>query len=169
MVGRRTEPDEPSASEYLREQSRRDILRDELGVNSEIQSANDVSYIEMVTDDDKWIALFDPESPTYEPLLAPLYPYTMRTSYLTNCTGLDAQYFVMKATRTARRMKKRTKDPRKKELIDNVVAAIGMRSNSPVNGFLLMQISAKTRNINIAEVEGAQNKRKKGFWGSLFG
>jgi len=169
MFGHGKEPDEPSAAEMLREQNRRDILRDELGANSDIQATTEASYIEQVTDDDKWIALFDPGSPYYEPLLIPLYPFIIRTNYLTNCTGLDAHVFTMKAERIARRIKKRTRDPMKKELVDGVIEAIKMRTNSSINGFLLQQISAKTRNINIAEVEGANSKKRKGFWGSLFG
>jgi hypothetical protein len=164
---------DPSQLDIQREVSRHDLMKDENNsTNAETQAAGGIAFDFQVIDDEKILGLFDPQHPLYCEHLMPLLPLFSRMNFLTNCSLLEAAAYKQKVdisiTQLKNQMKTNIEEVTERTqiymLLDNLLAYANMRINDSIQGFKLVQLTERTKNIKLTEVPAEQPK-KRGFFG----
>ena len=152
-------PYEPSAVDVAREESKGAILRDENNsTNAEMQAAGGIAFDFQVIDDEKVLGLFDPNNALFNPLVLPLLPLFSRMMYLTNCTELEAAAYKLRVDLQITLLKNRATGAEEYMLLDSLLGYAEMRINDSIQGFKLIKLTERTKNINFKEIS---NEKKK--------
>jgi hypothetical protein len=164
---------EPSSLDIQRVAARDDILREENNsTNAEMQAAGGIAFDFQVIDDEKILGLFDPKHPLYCEHLMPLLPLFSRMNFLTNCSLLEAAAYKQQVniaiTQLINQIRNDIEDVSERTqvslLLKNLKAYANMRINDSIQGFKLVQLTERTKNIKLTEVPQEQPKRH-GFFG----
>ncbi len=151
---------EPSQMDIAREETRGALIRDEnVSTNAEMQAAGGIAFDFQVIDDEKVLGLFDPNNPLFNPLVLPLLPLFSRMMYLTNCTELEAASYKLRVDLQITLLKNRANGAEEYMLLDSLLGYAEMRINDSIQGFKLIKLTERTKNINLKEIP-AQEKRK---------
>lgn len=166
-------PSEPSAYQLQKEAAKDDLYREENNsTNAEMQAAGGIAFDFQVIDDEKILGLFDPKHPLYCEHLMPLLPLFSRMNFLTNCSLLEAAAYKQKVDIAITQLKNQIKitiddvSERTKiyMLLENLLAYANMRINDSIQGFKLVQLTERTKNIKLTEVP-AEQPHKRGLFG----
>lgn len=157
-------PREINAMDTIRAETKGGIIRDEnVSTNAEMQAAGGIAFDFQVIDDEKVLGLFDPNSPLFHPLVLPLLPLFSRMMYLTNCTELEAAGYKLALDVQITLLKNRASSEEEYMLLDSLQVYGEMRINDSIQGFKLVKLTDRTKNINLKEV--ASEQKKKGIFG----
>lgn len=160
---------EPSPMDLQKASTKGEMYRDEnTSTNAEMQAAGGIAFDFQVIDDEKILGLFDPASPLYCSHIMPLLPLFSRQNFLTNCSLLEAAAYKQKVDISITQLKNQIKvtieDVAERSkiymLLDNLVAHANMRINDSIQGFKLVQLTERTKNINLKEIPSEQPKRR---------
>lgn len=166
-------PPEPSSLDVQREAVRGDILKEENNsTNAEMQAAGGIAFDFQVIDDEKILGLFDPKHPLYCEHLMPLLPLFSRMNFLTNCSLLEAAAYKQQVniaiTQLINQIRNDIDDITERTqvslLLKNLKAYANMRINDSIQGFKLIQLTERTKNIKLTEVP-AEQPHKRGLFG----
>ncbi len=155
--------EEPDQFALQRHQIRGNIVEDESNsTNAEMQAAGGIAFDFQVIDDEKVLGLFDPNNPLFHPLLLPLLPMVSRMMFLTNCTELEAGTYKNAVSLQIALLKKKAVCIEDYMLLNSLKCYLYMRINDSVQGFKLIKLTERTKNINIKDI---QPEKKHGIFG----
>jgi hypothetical protein len=156
-----------------REQLRNEIIKDENNnTNAEMQAAGGIAFDFQVIDDEKILSIFDSSNTElYCEHVMPLLPLFSRMNFLTNCSLIEAAAYKLRVRISITQLKNQIKvtipenDERTKVymLLDNLLQYACMRINDSIQGFKLIQLTDRTKNIKFTD-ETPQPK-KRGLFG----
>jgi len=153
------EAPELSQMDLSRAESRAAIIRDENNsTNAEMQAAGGIAFDFQVIDDEKVLGLFDPNNPLFIPLVLPLLPLFSRMMFLTSCTELEAASYKLRVDLQITLLKNRAHGAEEYMLLDSLLGYAEMRINDSIQGFKLIKLTERTKNINLKEIP--QEKRR---------
>ena len=157
-------PRELNALDISRAETKGGLIRDEnVSTNAEMQAAGGIAFDFQVIDDEKVLGLFDPSNPLFHPLVLPLLPFFSRMMYLTNCTELEAAGYKLALDVQITLLKNRASSTEEYMLLDSLQIYGEMRINDSIQGFKLVKLTDRTKNINYREIPAEQ--KKKGIFG----
>ena len=173
MWPRKREVHEPNALDIQHSQNRAELLNSENNsTNAEMQAAGGIAFDFQVIDDEKVLGLFDPNNDLYCEYVTPLLPLFSRMMYLTNCTLIEAAAYKLRVDIAITQLKnlilsdiedigERTKVYM---LLDNLLGYAEMRINDSIGGFKLIQLTERTKNIKLTEIN-PESQKKHGWFG----
>ena len=154
------QPQQPSIREQVREESLGEMRVRESITPEMVKDGSDYDF--QAIDDEKILYLFDPASPMYEPLLAPLLPLASRLCFLSDCDTQDARVYKLKVSTLIEQLRNYTRgNPRLYFLLDSMEAYLHMRINDSIGGFKIKTLSTRRKEFEYKEVQ----QKRKGLFG----